>query len=155
LLKLGIKQGIETERVLLTALQGMDYTKANLEFLGYRIKEKSEEIKMGFKSDATNIKEFLEGGLTKTSRFEIAPEQTESLIEILNHIATAADIAKAAVFRQQIDQFPGKEMQETVQKQTQNNEAQWEQFLKVINDELGIYSNLPNWNPKINSFPTI
>jgi hypothetical protein len=135
--QLGMKGIVETIRSTAAATSAADYGKANAEFLGYRSKDTTSDLKLSISPGATNMKDALKESTKKIQRFEFA--DSADLQDYLRRLLIGVGIVKAAFYRPfngLDDLLPGDRIRQENQPATGTTESEedrvWREFLTEV-----------------------
>jgi hypothetical protein len=135
--QLGMKAIVETIRSTAAATSAADYGKANAEFLGYRGKDKTSDLKLSITPGATNMKDALKESTKKIQRFEFS--DSADLQDYLRRLLIGVGIVKAAFYRPfngLSDLLPGDRIRQENQPATGTTESEedrvWREFLTEV-----------------------
>jgi hypothetical protein len=138
-INIGMKTLIEARNAANAAIVGVDYVKANTEYLGYKGNQKIKEVDCTFTPNAKNLRLALEPSTQKIVGW--ANEDQETLIELIKKTLIGTEIIKAALFHpyENGGTVTGDNISANLSQNETKNETEWEQFKQRINNPSGRY----------------
>lgn len=135
----GMKTLIEARNAANAAIVGVDYSRANAEYLGYKGNQVEREVKCTFTPKATNLKNTLKPSTQKIIGWDY--EDRETLIEVIKKTLVGTEIIKAALFHpyQPGGSVTGDNINENLEGNKAKQDVEWEQFKQRVNNPSGRY----------------
>lgn len=129
---MSMKGIVESVGARVAAITAADYASANAEFLGYRGKESSRNLKISIKPGATNLKDALSESTKKITKWEF--DDREDLQGFLKRLLLGVEIIKAVFYKDYDpgDQLPGERIREDRDSNGQNDDQEWADFLAEL-----------------------
>lgn len=130
--ELALKATIEAIKSGNSAMLAYDYSKANAEFLGYKLKEFVREVPLTITPGAENLRDALKESKQKMGGIE--NDDDTDLIEYLKRLSLSVEIVKSVFYRESGNRanIPGDRMAQDLKDEADRENAEWLEFLNRL-----------------------
>lgn len=138
-INIGMKTLVEARNAANAAIVGVDYAKANAEYLGYKGNQAQREVDCTFTPNAKDLRRTLKPSKQKIVGWE--NNDKETLIELIKKTLIGTEIIKAALFHpyENGGTVTGDDIKATLNAKESKDGIKWEEFKQRINNPSGRY----------------